>query len=51
MQYAERLNRRTTDALYDKQPVEPKTPEKPPYIDERPHQPQKGQTILTDEKK
>ncbi len=50
MQYAERLNRKMTEMLYDKHPVEPNTPEKPPYIDERPHQPKEGQTILTDEK-
>ena len=48
MQYAECLKRKMTEMLYDNQPVAPQTPEKPPYINDEPHQPREGQVILTD---
>ena len=47
MKHVEVLNRQRCFALYDKDSVEPKKPSKP-EIDERPHQPKKGQQILTD---
>lgn len=50
MQHKEQLNRIMNEALFDKKPTEPTKPEKP-YIDERPHQPKKGQQILNDGKK
>lgn len=49
MQYNEQLNRIMDAVLFEKKPTEPTKPEKP-YIDERPHQPKKGQKILNDGK-
>lgn len=47
MKHVEVLSRQRCFALYDKDSVEPEKPSKP-EIDERPHQPKKGQQILTD---